>query len=63
MDQSHLLVDITVLLAAALLGGILAHRLRQPLVLGYLVVGMAVGPHSLGLVEDLALVETGRVGV
>ena len=58
MDETHLLVDIAILLAAALLGGIAAHRLRQPLVLGYLVVGMAVGPHSLGLVEDLALVET-----
>jgi len=58
MDQAHLLSDIAILVAAALVGGVVAHRLRQPLVLGYLVVGMAVGPHSLHLVEDLALVET-----
>jgi len=58
MDQSHLLTDIAILLAAALLGGMIAHRLRQPLVLGYLVVGMVVGPHALGVVEDVALVET-----
>ncbi len=53
-------VGIAVLLAAALVGGMIAHRLRQPVVLGYLVVGVVVGPHALGLVvvADLALVET-----
>lgn len=35
----------------------IAHRLRQPIILGYLVIGVAVGPHALGLVGDLALVE------
>ncbi len=35
----------------------IAHRLRQPVILGYLVIGVAVGPHALGLVGDLALVE------
>ena len=40
-------VGIAVLLAAALVGGMIAHRLRQPVVLGYLVVGVVVGPHAL----------------
>ena len=57
MNQLGPVVDIAILLAAALVGGMIAHRLRQPVVLGYLVVGMAVGPHSLGLVTDLAMVE------
>jgi len=35
----------------------IAHRLRQPVILGYLIIGVAVGPHALGLVGDLALVE------
>ncbi len=35
----------------------IAHRLRQPVILGYLVIGMAVGPHALGLVDDLVLIE------
>jgi len=35
----------------------IAHRLRQPVILGYLVVGVAVGPHALGLVGDLVLIE------
>jgi len=47
-----------------LVGGIVAHRLRQPLVLGYLVVGVVIGPHALGLVKDVVLVENAAaVGV
>jgi len=57
MEQLDPFVGIAILLVAALVGGMIAHRLRQPVVLGYLVVGMAVGPHSLGLVTDLELVE------
>ena len=58
MPQLDPLVTIAVLLAAALVGGMIAHRLRQPVILGYLVIGIAVGPHSLGLVSDLELIET-----
>jgi CPA2 family monovalent cation:H+ antiporter-2 len=57
MNQLDPVVGIAILLAAALVGGMIAHRLRQPVVLGYLVVGMAVGPHAFGLVTDLAMVE------
>jgi len=35
----------------------IAHRLRQPIILGYLIVGVAIGPHALGVVDDLALIE------
>jgi CPA2 family monovalent cation:H+ antiporter-2 len=35
----------------------IAHRLRQPVILGYLLVGVVVGPHALGLVNDVVLVE------
>jgi CPA2 family monovalent cation:H+ antiporter-2 len=52
------IVTIAVLLVAALAGGMIAHRLRQPVILGYLIIGIAVGPHSLGLVSDLELIET-----
>ncbi len=58
MPQLDPIVTIAVLLAAALVGGMIAHRLRQPLILGYLVIGIAVGPHSLGLISDLKLIET-----
>jgi len=36
---------------------LIAHRLRQPVILGYLIIGVAIGPHALGLVGDLDIVE------
>ena len=57
MNQLDPVVTIAILLAAALVGGMIAHRLRQPIILGYLVIGVAVGPHALGLIGDLELVE------
>jgi CPA2 family monovalent cation:H+ antiporter-2 len=52
------IVNIAIVLAAALVGGMIAHRLRQPVILGYLLVGVAVGPHGFGIVGDLNLIET-----
>ena len=46
------LVDVLVLLAATLLVVASLRRLRLPPVLGFLVVGAALGPHALGWVED-----------
>ncbi|UCE97441.1 MAG: cation:proton antiporter [Dehalococcoidia bacterium] len=57
MQQSDPFIAIAILLAAALLGGLLAHRLKQPVILGYLIIGVAIGPHALGLVSDLEIVE------
>ena len=56
MEQSEIVINFTIVLGAALVGGMIAHRLRQPVILGYLIVGMAIGPHALGLVDDLARV-------
>ena len=58
MQQQDPVVAIAILLAAALVGGMIAHRLKQPIILGYLVIGVAVGPHALGFVEDLEIIET-----
>ena len=38
--------DIVIVVVAALLGGLLAQRLRQPLILGYILAGVAVGPFT-----------------
>lgn len=57
MDQSPFVV-IAILLIAAVVGGMLAHRFRQPLILGYLVIGVAVGPYALGLVSNTDMVAT-----
>jgi len=57
MQQFDPVVSIAVFLAAGLVGGMVAHRLRQPVILGYLVIGVAVGPHALGWVGDLKMIE------
>ncbi len=41
--------DIIIIVVAALIGGILAHGLRQPLVLGYILAGVLVGPYTGGV--------------
>jgi monovalent cation:H+ antiporter-2, CPA2 family len=41
--------DIAIILVAALVGGFVAQRLGQPLLLGYIVAGIAVGPYTGGV--------------
>jgi CPA2 family monovalent cation:H+ antiporter-2 len=41
--------DFLIVIAAGFCGGLLARLLRQPLVLGYLVAGVVVGPHTGGI--------------
>ena len=43
-----LVADLTLVLLAALVGGFLAQRLGQPLIVGYIVAGVAVGPFTAG---------------
>ena len=40
--------DIVLILAAGLVGGLVAHLLRQPLLVGYILAGVIVGPHTAG---------------
>jgi CPA2 family monovalent cation:H+ antiporter-2 len=44
--------DILILLAAAVVAVAIFRRLALPPILGYLLVGLLVGPHALGLVAD-----------
>ncbi|HUN77006.1 MAG TPA: cation:proton antiporter [Steroidobacteraceae bacterium] len=46
------LTQILILLAASVFVVALARRLGWPPILGYLIVGMALGPHAFGLVSD-----------
>jgi len=40
--------DIILIVVAGLLGGLLAHRLGQPVLVGYILAGVAVGPFTPG---------------
>ena len=48
--EDSVLDDILLLLAATLVVVVALRRLRLPLIIGFLLVGMAVGPHALGWV-------------
>jgi Kef-type K+ transport system membrane component KefB len=61
-DEPGLL--FAVLIGAILLAPIIARRLRLPEVVTFVVVGFAIGPTGLGLVERAGVVETlGTVGL
>jgi monovalent cation:H+ antiporter-2, CPA2 family len=55
----HFLTALTTVLGVAALTTILFQRLRQPVVLGYLIAGLIIGPHvPIPLVADPEIVET-----
>jgi CPA2 family monovalent cation:H+ antiporter-2 len=41
--------DIVIIVIAALLGGLVARALKQPLILGYILAGVVVGPYTGGV--------------
>jgi monovalent cation:H+ antiporter-2, CPA2 family len=48
MEQGNVLGDLGLLLVAALGGGVVAHLLRQPLIVGYILGGIVVSPFTPG---------------
>lgn len=52
-----LLTDIVILLGASLAVLYLSHGLRLPAILGFLLTGVALGPHGLALVQSVHEVE------
>lgn len=56
---SRLMLDLAMVLGVAGLTSLLFHRLRLPVMLGYVLAGMVVGPHvPIPLVADKANVQT-----
>ena len=41
--------DIVIIVVAAMLGALIAHKLKQPLILGYILAGIVIGPYSGGV--------------
>jgi monovalent cation:H+ antiporter-2, CPA2 family len=55
----HFLLALTVVLGVAAVTTVLFQRLRQPVVLGYILAGLIVGPHvPVPLVADVEVVQT-----
>ncbi|MBF2063448.1 MAG: cation:proton antiporter [Calothrix sp. C42_A2020_038] len=57
-EDFRLIIDLVSVLTVAACGGLFAALLRQPVLLGYLIGGMVVGPTGLGLIKELIQVET-----
>jgi len=58
-DMHEFLRSLTVVLAVAAITTVVFQRLRQPVVLGYIIAGLIVGPHvPIPLVADPAIVRT-----
>src|SRR5256885_3136160 len=60
MQDAHaFLTSLTVVLAVAAVTTVVFQRLRQPVVLGYIIAGLIVGPHvPIPLVADPNVVQT-----
>lgn len=56
MEDVRLIIDLVIGLGAATIAGYVAQRLGLPALIGYILAGLAIGPHTPGLVAD-----TGRV--
>src|SRR3990172_2052506 len=59
-----LLQDLLVLLLASVPIAFIFHRLRLPTIVGFMITGVLIGPHGLGLIEDVQAIEVlAEIGV
>lgn len=60
MHAVDFIQDLAVIMLVAGVVTILFHRLRQPVVLGYIVAGFIIGPHTppFGLIHDEDTIKT-----
>jgi CPA2 family monovalent cation:H+ antiporter-2 len=56
MEQE--LITLGILFVFALIGGVLAARFKQPMLMGLLLVGALIGPHAFGLLKDVNLLDS-----
>ena len=63
-EELHLILNVAVAVTVALVGGLIAHRLRQSVIVGYLLAGVVIGPFTPGGHADPAIAsELAEVGV
>ena len=55
--EANFILDLTLALGASAIGGYLAHRVRQPALLGYLATGLIIGPSGFGLLDDVEQIQ------
>ncbi|MCW3060467.1 MAG: sodium/hydrogen exchanger [Capsulimonas sp.] len=58
MHQAGFLLNIGIALLAALAGGLIARWVKLPVLIGYLVAGVVVGPHTPGILASPDTIHT-----
>lgn len=49
--------DLIIIIMAGFVGGLVLHRFRMPLLLGYIFAGVIIGPYALGIIPDIKNIE------
>ena len=57
MHDVPILINITLALIVAFIGGTLARRIGLPTIVGYLLAGVAIGPFTPGFVGDIETIQ------
>jgi len=57
MHDLPLLINITLALVVAFIGGIIARRVGLPTIVGYLLAGISIGPFTPGFVGDIETIQ------
>ena len=55
--NSGFILDLTTVLGASAIGGYLSNRFKQPVLLGYLLAGLVIGPLGLRLIDDTEAIQ------
>ena len=58
MNDLESFTQIALILAAAFIGGALFNRFKQPFLVGYILVGIILGPSVLGIIHDQGQIRT-----
>lgn len=56
-SEHQFILDLTIALGTSAVGGLIAHRIRQPALLGYLMAGLLIGPSGFGLIDNIEEIE------
>jgi CPA2 family monovalent cation:H+ antiporter-2 len=52
VEDIRLIIDLVIVLGVALVGGWIAQRLRMPVLVGYILAGIIIGPNTPGLTAN-----------
>jgi CPA2 family monovalent cation:H+ antiporter-2 len=60
MGSTSFIQDLAVVLTAAGFAAVICHRLNQPKMLGYIIVGLFLGPHTppFSFIQDEVVIHT-----